>query len=207
VIEARALAALGRHADLDSLLTVAATLPPDVYWSQGAMRMIAAEEYAVHRTGDSTAAYADAVRWLEGRLADQPRNVSHRSWLGLAFLGLHRWDDAERVFDALDREPPVRAFHRGQVAVLIARRGTGPLAARRLGPPVGSSLGEHAIYQARIAALVGRHDEALAKLAEGLRLGVYNWHWMHHDLQRDFASLHGDPRYESLIAPRVVTAR
>ncbi len=207
VIESRALAALGRRAALDSTLASAAALPPDVYWSQGAMRMIAAEEYAVHRTGDSTAAYRDAVRWLEGRLAERPRDRNHRSWLGLAHVGLARYDEAERVFDALDREGPERIFHRGQLAVLAARRGNAPLAARRLGSAPGASHGEYAVYLARIAALTGRHDEALAKLAEGLRLGVYNWHWMHHDLQRDFAALHDDQRYRTLLAPPVVPRR
>jgi hypothetical protein len=30
---------------------------------------------------------------------------------------------------------------------------------------------------------------------------VTNWQWMHHALQRDFASLRDDSRYLRLIAP------
>lgn len=201
VIEARALAAMGRQVALDSLLQEASTLAPDVYWSQGAMRVVAAEEYGVHGTGDSTAAHRDAAAWLEARLADQPKDRNHRSWLSQAMLGLGRFDRAEELLDALDREGPERIYHRGQLATLAARRGNAPLAMRRLGNAPGSSHGEFAVYQARVAALLGRRDEAFARLSEGLRLGVYNWHWMHHELQRDFARISDDPRYARLLAP------
>jgi tRNA A-37 threonylcarbamoyl transferase component Bud32 len=201
VIEARALAAMGRHAALDSLLQAASTLEPDVYWSQGAMRVVAAEEYEVHASGDSMAAYRDAAAWFESRLADLPKDRNHRSWLSQAMLGLRQFERAEQLLDELDREGPERIFQRGQLAALAARRGNGPLAMRRLGNSPGSSHGEFAIYQARVAALLGRRDEAFARLSEGLRLGVYNWHWQQHAMQRDLASLADDPRYARLLAP------
>jgi hypothetical protein len=201
VIEARALAAMGRAGALDSLFDAAATLDPDVYWSQGAMREVAAEEFGVHRSGDSTAAYAEAARWLEARLADDPTHRDHRSWLSQAMLGLGRYDRAEQLLDGLDREGPERLYHRGQLAALAARRGNAPLAMRRLRAAPSASLGEYAVYEARVAALLGHREEAIAKLSEAIALGVSNWHWMQHEMQRDLASLAGDARYERLIAP------
>jgi tRNA A-37 threonylcarbamoyl transferase component Bud32/tetratricopeptide (TPR) repeat protein/TolB-like protein len=201
VIEARALAALGRRAELDSLLVAAETLDPDVYWSQGAMRQVAAEEFALHHSGDSNAMYRAAATWLESRLRDAPTNRSHREWLSQAKIGLGEYDRAERLLDALDRESPNRMFYRGQLATLAARRGNAPLAARRLGVADGRSRGEYLLYHARICALLGAHNDAIAKLSEGIATGVTNWQWMHHALQRDFVSLRDDSRYLRLIAP------
>lgn len=201
VIEARALAAMGRFAALDSLYTAASTLDPHVYWSQGAMRLVAAEESWLHRLGDSTAAYRAAAEWLEARLVDRPNDRNHRTWLAQAMIGLGRFDRAEALIESIDREGPERLSNRGPLATLAARRGNAPLAMRRLGNSPGSSHGEFALYRARIAALLGQREEAIARLSEALRLGVYNWHWMHHEMQRDFGSIAGDERYQRLIVP------
>ncbi len=201
VIEARALAALGRQRSLDSLYDAAATLDPDVYWSQGAMREVAAEEFELHGTGDSTAAYREAKRWLEARLADEPGQRDHRRWLTEALLGLQEVDRAERLLEALVREEPDRLRERGQLAAIAAARGNAPLAMRRLHAAPATSRGEYAIYEARIAALLGRREEAFAKLSEGIHLGVGNWHWMHHRMQRDLTAIADDPRYARLVAP------
>ncbi|MCC7000710.1 MAG: protein kinase [Gemmatimonadaceae bacterium] len=201
VIEARALAALGRRAELDSLFIASETLDPDVYWSQGAMRQVAAEEFRLHHSGDSTAMFRAAATWLETRLRDAPTNRPHREWLSQAMIGLGEYDRAERLLDALDRELPDRMLYRGQLATLAARRGNAPLAARRLGVDVGRSRGEYLLYHARVCALLGYHDDAIAKLSEGIAIGVSNWQWMHHGLQRDFESLRNDSRYLRLIAP------
>jgi len=47
-------------------------------------------------------------------------------------------------------------------------------------------------------ALEGRHDEAITCLTECVRLGFWNSPWIARD--PDLASLHGDPRFEDLIA-------
>ncbi len=201
VIESRALAALGRHAELDSVIASAETLDPDVYWSQGAMRQVAAEEFAIHQTGDARQMYRAAATWIEARLREDPTSRVHREWLSQALIGLGEYDRAEQLLDALDREVPDRLFFRGHLATLAARRGNGPLAARRLGTQNARSRGEYAVFEARIAALTGRPDEAIAKLSEGLRTGVNNWHWAQHALQRDFGGLAGDARYQRLIRP------
>ena len=75
VIEARALAAMGRGQALDSLFVAAATLDPDVYWSQGAMYVVAGEELAAHQRGDSLGRFPQAG----GRVEETPGQHSpHR---------------------------------------------------------------------------------------------------------------------------------
>jgi TolB-like protein len=199
VIEARALAAMGRTAELDSLMRVAATLAPDVYWSQGAMLSVAGSELAAHQQGDSLAYFAQADAWFGERLRHDSTNRSHRSWRSQAKLGLGDWQGAEALLDGLDREGPVRIFHRGQLATLAARRGDMALAQARLGPSPRRRDGEYEMYQARIAALRGDSEEAIARLSTAMRLGVYNFHWMQHDARQDFAVIAKDARYRRLM--------
>jgi Flp pilus assembly protein TadD len=46
-------------------------------------------------------------------------------------------------------------------------------------------------------ALVGRSDDALEALSRALELGYDDYEWMKKDT--DLASLHGDPRFESML--------
>lgn len=201
VIEARALGAMGREAALDSLLGAAATLDPDVYWSQGAMSVVAGEELAAHQRGDSLARFRQAVAWLQERLRNDPTNRAHQLWLAQAYLGLGDWKSAERWFAAVDAKGPSRLLSRGQLATLAARRGDWALAARRLGPGPGPGRvdGEYLVFEARLAALRGDPDEAIAKLSTALHVGVNNFHWVQHEVRQDFAALANDPRYRKLM--------
>lgn len=47
-------------------------------------------------------------------------------------------------------------------------------------------------------ALVGRHDESVEALAKAVELGYDDYDWMKRD--QDLHSLHGDPRFESLLS-------
>ncbi len=201
VIEARALAAMGREAALDSLLGAAATLDPDVYWSQGAMYVVAGEELAAHQRGDSLARFRQAVAWLQERLQNDPTNRAHQLWLAQAYLGLGEWKSAEHWFVVVDAKGPSRLLARGQLATLAARRGDWALAARRLGPgpSAGHVDGEYLVFEARLAALRGDPDEAIAKLSTALHVGVNNFHWVQHEVRQDFAALAKDGRYRRLM--------
>lgn len=201
VIEARALAAMGRTAALDSLFTAAATLDPDVYWSQGAMHVVAGEELAAHHRGDSLPHFRQAVAWLEERLRSDPTNRAHQTWLAQAYLGLGAWRSAERWLTTVDAGGPPRLFIRGQLATLAARRGDTASAARLLGPgpAPGHVDGEYLVFEARLAALRGDREEAIAKLSTALRLGVNNFYWVQHAVRQDFAAIAGDERYRKLM--------
>ncbi|MBK6493803.1 MAG: protein kinase [Gemmatimonadetes bacterium] len=201
VIEARALAAMGREQALDSLFVAAATLDPDVYWSQGAMYVVAGEELAAHQRGDSLVRFRQAVTWFEERLRNDPANRAHQTWLAQAYLGLGDWKAAERWLSIVDAKGPPRLFIRGLLATLAARRGDSAGAVRLLGPgpTAGHVDGEFLVYEARLAALRGDREEAIAKLSTALRLGVNNFHWVQHAVRQDFAAMAGDARYRKLM--------
>ncbi len=205
VLEARALGALGRQAAVDSLLAEAEALEPDVYWSQGAMRTVIAEEYLTHRSGDHRAAAREAIRWLELRLKSDPRNRDHRDWLWSAYVAAGDTTRAVALLDSIDRAYPNRLTNLGNLARFAAMRGDAARAAALLAAAPSTSAGEHLLFRGRVAALLGRREEALAALRDALRVGVLNWHWRRDDVLRDFAAYAGDAEYQRLIAPLAYT--
>src|SRR5207245_10015565 len=68
--EVRALAALGRVADIEQRLVEAPSLPPQPGWSPADIGLLAALELTAHdHHAEALAAGTWAVRWLEGRPA------------------------------------------------------------------------------------------------------------------------------------------
>lgn len=201
VIAARALAAEGRLDALDSTLAAHDQLDPDVYWSQGAMRVVAGEELTAHGwPGDGDRYFADGVRWLRERLAIDPGHSGHRYWLASALVGLGRWDEGAAVLRTLVRDDPDRLLYRGMLAALTAHGGRADEARRVLGEAPRADRGEWLIFRARIAAVEGDVEESLRLLGEALRLGADNWHWNHGTARADLEPLLGDPRYQRLVA-------
>src|SRR2546429_8544832 len=95
--EVRALAALGRAADISERLVEAPSLPPQPGWSPADIAIIAALELAAHdHQADAPAAGMWAVRWLEGRPATEARSVANRFRLALAYYVGGRLDDTRR---------------------------------------------------------------------------------------------------------------
>ena len=121
VLEARALAALGRTAELDSLLLATEALSPDTYWSQAAALVTAAEELEAHHTGNPAPYQARAVRWLANQLAHTPEHRSHRYWMGSVHYDAGRWRDAEPYLSSLAKEFPDQMDFVGLNAVNLAR--------------------------------------------------------------------------------------
>jgi tetratricopeptide (TPR) repeat protein len=201
VIAARALAADGRLELLDSTLAAHEHLDPDTYWSQGAMRVVAGEELAAHgQPAAATRYFEDAERWLRARLAIHPENESHRYWLASALIGRGEWQDALAQLHELIGTDPERLLYRGMAASLTARLGNEVRAAEILGEADPADRGEWLVFRARIAALGGDTDRALALLGDALRAGVGNWHWTHGTAQADLAAMLDDPRYQRLVA-------
>lgn len=200
VLEARALAALGHLEALDSLLTAVEGLPAETYWSQGAMLVTAGEELMVHQNpADGEQYLRRAVAWYQPRVRGPAPPSGHQFWLGLAHYQLGEFETADRIFRLLERDSPRSLQNRGLVAMGLARRGDGSAAVERLGTPGPNAAGEHAVYRARIAAILGEHDRAISLLAEALGQGVDGWVWVHTSAWHDFAAMRDDPRFGRIV--------
>src|SRR6058998_928357 len=100
--EVRALAALGRAADITARLTEAPSLPPQPGWSPADIGLLAAFELAAHGHGaDAPAASLWAVRWLEGRPAAEGRSVANRFRLAIAHYLTGHLDTTRALLEGL----------------------------------------------------------------------------------------------------------
>lgn len=199
VHEARALAALGRTREIDSLLEQAATLPPDTYWSQGAAMVIAGEELVAHGRPERAPGYFErAESWFANQLARDPNHRGHRYWLGSAYYDQRRWRDAEPYFESLARDAPDDPSFRTGFAVLAAHRGDTALAGRRLGLPPAYDRGSHTAARARVAAIGGNLEAAVSLWSQALGQGVGGLVWLHASARPDLLPMASDPRFQRL---------
>jgi serine/threonine-protein kinase len=186
VLEARALASLGRVGALDSLLTLAAALPPNTYWSYAAALVVAGEELAVHRdTAQGLTYVSRAVPWLKDALRSDSTNRDHGYWLGSAYYDLTDWHNADAVFQRLYRERPNRTLSRGLAAVARARTGDLAGAELLLGDPPPYARGEHTLFRARLASIAGDRTTARALESRALSETSRGYAWVHASAFRD----------------------
>ncbi len=201
VLHARALAAAARVDDLERLLDEIATLPPRTYWSHGGALVVAGEELAAHGGLRLGTPYLErAVAWLEGQLAADSTDRSHRYWLGSALYDLGLWTEAGDTFESLAHEYPDRTDYRGMSALSVAQQGDRQAAENRLGPEPAYNREEYIAYRGRVEAALGDPNRALDLFSEALGRGVDGWPWLHASARSDLWRLAGDPRFDRLVA-------
>jgi tetratricopeptide (TPR) repeat protein/tRNA A-37 threonylcarbamoyl transferase component Bud32/TolB-like protein len=198
VHEARALAALGNTVAADSLITLAASLPPDTYWSQAAMLVIIGEELDAHRHPGAQRYYDQAITWLANQLARDPSNRAHRYWMGSVQLDRGAPEDAAPYFESLARDFPDDVQFRGLWGVSAALVGDTALARQRLGPAPAYRRGEYLSYLARYAAIAGDTERSVALWSESLGSGLSGLVWLHASARRELASVLNDGRFRRL---------
>ncbi len=223
--EVRALAALGRTGDITERLVEAPSLPPQPGWSPADIALVAALELAAHdHRADAPAAGAWAVRWLESRPSAEARSVANRFRLALAYYVGGRLDDARHLLEGLAAEtapgPPDYSTMRWIAAItgdtpdLLTLRGFLAVAAAREGKRdealrVDRTLqamsprylyGRHTMWRARIHAVLGERDSAVALVQEAFAQGYPRGGVMH--LYPSLWSLRDYPPYRELLSPK-----
>jgi tetratricopeptide (TPR) repeat protein len=217
--EIRADAALGRQPDVARLLDLARGMSPPPYlalefWGGAGpwQPYEAALEFRAH-------GFPDAYRWaiqqmLERLRETAPRDTTAASWRygeAVALYAAERWREARNLFAALRAGDPgnvdfigwlgaseARLGHRAEAAALAGRLAS-------LNPPY--SFGNSLYWQARIAAVLGDRDGAVARLREALGQGMMclcrfgpPWEDCHRDM--DFESLRGYAPFDELLRPK-----
>jgi tRNA A-37 threonylcarbamoyl transferase component Bud32/predicted Zn-dependent protease/TolB-like protein len=198
VHEVRALAALGNTAAADSVMALAASLPPDTYWSQGAMLVTIGEELDAHRHLGAQRYYDRAITWLANQLARDPSHRAHRYWMGSAQLDRGAPDDAAPYFESLARDFPDDLQFRGLWGVSAALLGDTALARQRLGAAPTYRRGEYLSYLARYAAIAGDTERSIALWSEALGAGLNGVVWLHASARRELGSVINDERFRRL---------
>lgn len=203
VLEARALAAAGDTRRLDSALTAWESLPSNVYWSQGGAMIVAGEELIRRGQVESGRRYSErGVAWLMSRLVATPNDRGHRDWLINGLYDLGRDDEARVAIDSLAREFPDRLRFRGLAAMLATRRGDRAAAEEWLKGTTPREAGELLGYRARMAAIQGDTEAAVALLTNALDQGIEGFSWLPGTAYRDFVVIAKDPRGKALLSGR-----
>jgi Flp pilus assembly protein TadD len=179
-LEADALAALGRTAQLNQLVDERLAAAPSQETPDDMMLEAAAELRAHGQRQASLAIAARAVDWYRGRLESEPDSTAWLAGLLNALRLAERWDEAAAVCRGLAARSPQDPDYLGILGALAARAGNRDEAMRiseELRQMSGPYLfGANTYRRSCIAALLGDRQGAVELLrksfAEGRRLGV-----------------------------------
>jgi len=196
-LEIGALAALGRGRQLDRLLDSA----EDGIAAMNQIRF-AGLELLAH--GKESHGMALLRRELEMLLADPRDTAGFRLRRAQGHYRLGEWPEAEVLLQDLAAELPRSIEVQATLGALAARRGDVAEAlgiSETLAAIDGPNVRGGPTYaRARIAALLGRHDEAVGLLEQAYLEGFQLWDTVHRE--PDFAGLREDAAYQALVRPR-----
>jgi tetratricopeptide (TPR) repeat protein len=203
-IEARSNAAQGkidkvREVIERSLTAASATTTP------GDVMVEAAQELRAHgHKEDSLKISDEAVEWYKGRPAEETAKEENRYYLADALYLAERWEEAQKIFEALLAEKPDNIDYKGYLGTIAARLGDREKALRisdelkALTKPY--LFGEHTYWRARIASLLGDKEQAVALLRESFAQGRTYGVYLHRDM--DLEPLRDYPPFRELIKPK-----
>lgn len=219
-MQGRALAALSRPTAALVLLDGALSLPVETAndiglapASDGRPQYVATPEWvawwiacelAVH--GDTIAARQAATRgltWYRSRPAEERATFEERLIATRLLQMLGAYAEAATLARQLLAEDSANVDVRGELAGVAAARGDTALADtldRWLAAQPAARVGWSAsVYRARVAALLGRRDDAVARLVEARDEGAWPT-WIH--LDPAFVTLRNRRDFAALITPR-----
>jgi tetratricopeptide (TPR) repeat protein len=198
----RALAALG---DIDALHRQVEDIfaLPSVPFTPGMILYILALELEAHGYhGDAQRLIDRAIDWYRSRSAGDAAGL--RTEFGRALYIAKRWDESQRIFEALLSEDPDNIEYCGRLGVLYALQGQRDRAlekSERLRSIDGTyRYGIHTLWRARIAAALGEFDIAVSLLRETFAAGLSYGLWLHSDPA--FANMRDYEPFVELLTPR-----
>src|SRR5438552_2976682 len=218
----RALAALGRAEEVTRRLAASVNLPPSQGWTPADALLLAAVELRAHghpTEGDTV--LAQARDWLATRPPAEVASEPHRYRVALVSYTAGRLDDARREFERLAaRRGPGRSDslaaaavmgdgwdqmdYLGYLGAIAARQGNREQALRVDSALAGVKrpyiFGRHAVWRARIQALLGEREGAVALLRDAFAQGYPHAHALHVDLA--FEALRDYAPFQELVKPK-----
>jgi DNA-binding SARP family transcriptional activator/tetratricopeptide (TPR) repeat protein/TolB-like protein len=202
-LEVRALAALGRTRDLDSLLEERKANPSTSWPEPGALMQLAAQELHSH-------GFREPARELHGRAVDWYRTLrrthpgDHRRAHARALYTAGKWAEAETLFRELASEDPEDVHLQGYLGTLAARRGDRARAEQisgRLSEMRQPYLwGANSYWRACIAAHLGEREQAVQLLRDAFSQGRQYGPHLHTDI--DLEPLADYAPFRELIRPK-----
>ena len=217
LLEIRALAALGREADVLRITDQALSSPASRRQQTASLLIEAALELRAHGCADAAGPLLEhAIAWLTQLNTGHASHTVRRE-LGRALYHAGRLDDARGIFEELTRTSPDPVHRTGfHHAHLQAHLDAGYLAviAAREGDPVRCQLwcahleelegrflyGAQWFWLAAVAAVVGEPDRAVVMLGRAFADGLPMELFLHGDPHLN--RLRGHARFDALMRPR-----
>jgi serine/threonine-protein kinase len=199
LLEARALAALGRLDDVAAILEARRSLvarePLGIYLGSVAVFL----RSHGHRDA-SRPLFDEAIEWFRSRPQD---SEGVRAALAHWLYEAERWGDAQHMYTALTEEHPGNTAYlaaRGRVAARLGDTATAIMVGEQL--RAVELRGRHTLDPARIAALLGDVEQATALLEQAIeRTPLWGVHALVHR-DSDFDSLRDYPPFQELMRPK-----
>ncbi len=219
-LRGNALAALSRPTAVMALLDSALTLPtetengiglapytdgrPQYTMTPGWVANWIARELAIH--GDTVAARQAAKRavaWYRSRPLEERMTVEERLVAAWSLEMLGAFPEAEGIARQLVAEDSANVDFRGELAGLAAELGDTALAGAQdrwlAEQPPARVTWTASVYRARLAGLLGRRDDAVARIRDAFDEGVWP-RWLHQEPALDEVRHRAD--FLALTGPR-----
>lgn len=205
ILEAQALAAMGRVDELESVFSRAGESPPTgAANTVGGIMITAAAELKAHgnaRAGDQM--YRDALAWYENA-GEAVSSVANQTWHTLALMGAGRWRDAMAICDRnLEADPDNLWFH-GAAGLIAARMGDQERVDQEKAHYIGLAPDRPPQFlplnMGYFAAAEGRAEEAVALLERAMKQGATMTMWVHRDPAFDLIRNH--PAFQEFLRPK-----
>jgi DNA-binding SARP family transcriptional activator/TolB-like protein len=202
--EVKVLAALGRVGDVHARIQDRLASPSRDAPDPGSLMATAARELKAHgRPAEAAALYERSAAWYRSQPTGEGHE-DHRPSLGRALYEAGEWEEARRLFQRLAEEDPDGLDHLGYLGVIAARVGDRAEAERYAGRLRELDRpylrGIHTLWRARIAAVLGDREQAVALLQDAFSQGQRHGTDTHTDV--DLESLRDYPPYQALVRPR-----
>ena len=216
--ELRALARLGRMAEVRALLDTALTLAQErepaplqlmvgiARWaSPGQLMIAAARELRAHGHEDvAMEALARALAWYRAQPVDSALSEARQFEIGQALYLAREWVAAEEIFRALAVADRANFIYEGFLGTIAARRGDHVTARRIIArfDTLRSTLprphAEAGYWQGKIAALLGEEQRAMEMLRDAL--GAQGRGGPHEDF--DFERMWPTKAFREFVRPK-----
>jgi serine/threonine-protein kinase len=204
-LEARALAALGRTEELDDVVSQVLAAPEAQEENPGTVLEMVAEELRAHgHAGAAGRVIEEALSWFQMEPEEFRGTPGARALRGRLLYLNQDWSEAGAVFEELSNEGSGSSSILGPLGVVAARLGdsvaAGDFSRRLAALEEPYRPGQRILWRARIEAVLGNREEAMALLRRAFGEGVGFGIWLHRDPA--LAPLADYPPFQEFVRPK-----
>ena len=203
--EVRAHAAVGNLPAVTRCIDEACAFPPDRFADAGDVMLDAARELRTHGHATEASRLAKrAIGWYLDQCEEGSVERRHRYAIARAYYESGQWQEAQMVACELLGESPENLDVVGLAGATAARLGNEAEARAVLATLQSKTgrfrFGAHLVHSARILAILGDSERAMAALRGAFARGYCYGIELHTDV--DLALLSGQPAFRELLRPK-----